>query len=552
MGRWLVEFVRRTRGGRLGTPFIVASLLILGCPSKGSHRDSLPVLMPPSGLVAISGDIQVTLDWTPVPDATSYNVYWSTSPGVTKITGNKEAVPSPPHAHTGLSNGTTYYYVVTSLVQGRQSGDSSEVSATPAEIIGTLDSSFAGTGWVVHHNAAGGDDHDWGWDLAVDSQGRPVVTGASLNASRLPEMVIWRYTPGGILDTSFNGQGWITRTGSAGGVSDQGKAITVDPLDRILVAGAGGGTGSDFDMIVWRYETDGTPDTTFNGVGWAAHHDAAGSAGNDWGLGITLDASGRILVTGHSEGSLGWEDMVVWRFLPDGQLDSAFGGQGWVVHADAAGGLWTDQGNAITVDRSGRIIVAGESRGMSTDFDMVVWRFEPNGMLDGSFNGQGWFVHHGAAGGDGEDRALAVDVDFGGKIVLAGSSENASPDTDMVVWRLNEDGTLDSSFGGQGWVVEDSAGAPTGGQFASDLRTDGSGRIIVAGGSLGEMTVWRYLTDGTLDAVFNAQGWLRELAGTPGWGSGFAMTVNSAGRILVVGDAMNTAGNLDMALWQIR
>lgn len=65
--------------------------------------------------------------------AIQFNIYWSTSPGVTKATGTKIAGVTSPFEHTGLTNGQPYYYVVTAYDAdlGIESAESAEVSATP-------------------------------------------------------------------------------------------------------------------------------------------------------------------------------------------------------------------------------------------------------------------------------------------------------------------------------------------------------------------------------------------------------------------------------------
>lgn len=87
---------------------------------------------PPTNVTATAGDGQVALSWSTVSDAWSYNIYWSTTPGVTKATGTKIPIYYYSYTHSGLNNGTTYYYVVTSISSyGMESSESSEVSATP-------------------------------------------------------------------------------------------------------------------------------------------------------------------------------------------------------------------------------------------------------------------------------------------------------------------------------------------------------------------------------------------------------------------------------------
>jgi hypothetical protein len=85
----------------------------------------------PINLVATAADSKVTLSWTAVDDATGYNVKRSTTAGgpYTTIATN---VPSTSYLDTTVTNGTTYYYVVTA-VDGNcnESANSNEASATP-------------------------------------------------------------------------------------------------------------------------------------------------------------------------------------------------------------------------------------------------------------------------------------------------------------------------------------------------------------------------------------------------------------------------------------
>jgi hypothetical protein len=59
-------------------------------------------------------------------------VYWSTSSGVTKETGQRVSVPAPNWVHRGLTNGTAHYYVVTAVSGGSEGAPSREATATPA------------------------------------------------------------------------------------------------------------------------------------------------------------------------------------------------------------------------------------------------------------------------------------------------------------------------------------------------------------------------------------------------------------------------------------
>ncbi len=86
----------------------------------------------PRGVAAKAGDTEVTLSWLEVPGAMSYNLYFSTSEGVTKQTGTKIEGVSNPHVHTGLTNDALYYYALAAVYEGdAESGLSEEVTAMP-------------------------------------------------------------------------------------------------------------------------------------------------------------------------------------------------------------------------------------------------------------------------------------------------------------------------------------------------------------------------------------------------------------------------------------
>ena len=70
----------------------------------------------------------VTFAWDDMPNATSYNLYWSEKPGVTKNNGTKISNVKNPHKVTGLKKGKKYYFVVTAVNASGESKESVEIS----------------------------------------------------------------------------------------------------------------------------------------------------------------------------------------------------------------------------------------------------------------------------------------------------------------------------------------------------------------------------------------------------------------------------------------
>lgn len=107
-----------------------------GGSSSGGTTEATPpptvsVPLTPQALTGTSGNSRATLSWQPVSGATSYNLYWSTSTGVTPGTGTRISNAARPYTHTGRTNGTTYYYVVTAANSAGESPASSEVNVRP-------------------------------------------------------------------------------------------------------------------------------------------------------------------------------------------------------------------------------------------------------------------------------------------------------------------------------------------------------------------------------------------------------------------------------------
>ena len=83
--------------------------------------------------------VRVILQWNNIPDAVSYNVYWSRFPGVTKHNGHKIPDAANPIAITDLAPDTIYYFVVTMVGEAGESKESKEMSFAGMGASGVVD-----------------------------------------------------------------------------------------------------------------------------------------------------------------------------------------------------------------------------------------------------------------------------------------------------------------------------------------------------------------------------------------------------------------------------
>ncbi len=424
---------------------------------------------------------------------------------------------------------------------------------------GVLDSSFGNRGIVVYNNP---NHYDEGKSIYVDSSGKIYVTGFSGRG-----MVIWRYNVYGILDKTFGNNGIVVFDKSSWSI---GNSIYVDKNGKIYVTGCRSNSSGNFNMMIWKYNRDGKLDKTFGNGGIVVYNDSYKEKCYD-GKSIYVDSNGKIYVAGLVINDKGREDykvidygenasMVVWRYNVDGTLDKTFGNGGIVVHKGAAGGNKGDRGLSIYVDKNGKIYVTGYSYNSRGNFNMVIWRYNRDGILDKTFGNRGIVVFDKSELSSGK----SIYVDKNGKIYVTGISYNSNGNSDMIIWRYNEDGTLDETFGNEGIVVHNGAAGGNGNDGGNSIYVDSKGKVYVTGFSLrgGEdikriterinidMVIWRYNGDGTLDETFGNGGIV--VNGGNDADGGNSIYVDSNGKVYVTGISFSKNGGADMVIWKYK
>lgn len=223
-----------------------------------------------------------------------------------------------------------------------------------------------------------------------------------------------------------------------------------------------------------------------------------------------------------------------------GWQDPSFGEQGRVIF-DISGS--TDRANAVAVQSDDRIVVAG-----STDSDIAVCRFLPNGQSDLSFGNDG--VTRLSLGDVATCYGLAIQPD--GKILVAGHTLSTETLYDFALARFDINGKLDSNFGEGGLCVTPFPARTEDAALA--IAVQGDGKIVVVGttGTSNLMfAVARYHPNGQLDESFGTDG-LLHIDWGPGPDEGRGVAVSEDGKLLIAGQATNsTTGNTEFAMLRL-
>jgi uncharacterized delta-60 repeat protein len=385
---------------------------------------------------------------------------------------------------------------------------------------GAADTTFSGDGYVAHaypgfaiHASS----------VAVQADGKIVVAGYI--ATSPPSFLLARLTDSGALDTSFGSDGFVTTDFDT--AEDGAAAVLVQPDGKILAAGHANVAGDD-DFALARYHPNGGLDGSFGGDGKVT----VGFGGEDQADDVTLQEDGKIVLSGASEG-FSDQDLAVARLNPDGTLDTTLDGDGKLT---TGFGNYYERAQAVAVGVGGNILVAGW--GYSGGDVGLLARYLPNGALDSSFDGDGKRV---VGSADFSDVALQPD----GRIVLAGTHFAPGDIPRFALWRLNGNGTPDSTFDGDGDTFFEF------GTTAESLALLPDGRLLALGNGLeGADLLLQLWPDGAFDAGGQqALGFANEFFGLGSHEAARALAVQPDGKLVVAGQVHTPAGSEgDLAL----
>lgn len=331
---------------------------------------------------------------------------------------------------------------------------------------GALDPTFSGDGkaflnWTNINDSA--------LDVAIQSTGNIVVVGHS-NDARAFAMA--RFTPAGVPDTTFSGDGRVTRNVAPGNALELALAVTVLDDDRIRVTGT-----ENLRTSVYGYTADGAADTTFSGDGFAT---VSFGAQLSFGIDVAVDGDGKVVVVGTVGGGGAAADRTTaLRLNANGTPDTTFSGDG-KISLNVING-YEDATSVIPI--SGGLFIAGEANAK-----IALVQLTDAGTLDASFSGDGKaivdlpgsyeFITDLAEGPAGTYTGVGGIGQGGGRALVA---------------QFLPSGALDPAFSGNGWEAFNPS---TGFDLATDMAVNGDGDIIGAGSVLDDSQAFLFQVEG--------------------------------------------------------
>lgn len=233
------------------------------------------------------------------------------------------------------------------IIVGELDGNSSEkqkFAVARIDATGNLDTEFSVDGKQVINV---GDSYDKALAVALGADNKVFVGGRGNNV-----MSIAKLTTSGDLDASFNTNGIVTT--DVDGTEDGVKAILPLQNNKVLGVGVTYISGNDRDVVLIKYNADGSVDTTF-GTDGVIYTDIDNGS-EDIVQSAILQSDGKFLISGAMY-SNGTSYSFILRYNSDGSLDTDFSNDGKVIITYGSGFHAT---NSILLQDDGKILIGGK------------------------------------------------------------------------------------------------------------------------------------------------------------------------------------------------
>lgn len=364
--------------------------------------------------------------------------------------------------------------------------------------VGSLDGSFNTTGYS--RNVLSAQD-DYGSSMAVQSDGKVVV--AVVVTEEFFKIV--RYETDGTLDAGFGTNGIVTIRQNPIKTA-QSHAIALQSDGKIIVGGYTW-TNDNNDFAIVRLNTDGSVDTNFGTNGWVftaiSPITAPPPSGDDQIRSLAILPDNSIIAAGYAFNGVD-DDFAIAKYSANGVLETSFGTNGIII-VDIKN---TDFITSMAVTNDGKIVVVGNSN-WSTDTDISIAVFTAGGTPDPAFNGGAVLT----TGVTGNYEVYSVAVQTNGNIVFTGLAPANFGTKDAYVARLLPNGTFDPGFNSGAPLTVNLSPTPLSNDEGRTVLVQNDGKIIIvghtdaiSGPSVYDILLVRLNSDGTLDTSYDGDG----------------------------------------------
>ena len=335
---------------------------------------------------------------------------------------------------------------------------------------GTLDTSFADGGIYTSYLGT----YSLISEMVLQSDGKIIIAGYTTIANADTAYLILRLNFNGSLDESFGNNGLVVTNHSI--TRDFINDIAIQSDGKIIVTGSYDDRGlAGGDIGVVRYQANGTLDTSF-GVGGVVRTAIGDRA--ELGSAIELLGDGKIIILARSDSISGNEpnSMALVKYLSNGSLDLSFGNNG-ISLTNFPQRPDSIFGGDLAIQIDGKIAVtAAVGNQVSFIYAFSIFRFLPDGSPDTAFGTGGKTIA--SSGEFGEASTLLIQPN--NKLIAVGHVNILNNGLDILVVRLNQNGSFDNTFGNNGKVLTPVGQAPRS-DYAFDAVLQNDGKILVAG-----------------------------------------------------------------------
>ena len=316
------------------------SLNIISCGEKDEYKNwekyGAIQLSAPANLTATGADSKVTLDWTVLSGATSYNVYWDNATGVSSSSTAITGISTDNYTHSSLNNGTTYYYKVAAVDSNGATGFlSSEVNSTPMRDY-ALD--FDGTNdYVAADGVTSNLDSSTGLPFTVSAWAYPDTTVSGTTACCSKREAIFAFNKTGNNDENLN-MLYFAQDGSTQKFYHHGKA-----------ANSFTGTSNTFESGQWYHialivDSSGNGKLYINGGQEATWSNGSNTSVNKFSIGQEYDGTGST-ATDFFDGKI--DEVAIWNVALSAADVTALYNSGNGLKASADSGNYDNSGDLI-------------------------------------------------------------------------------------------------------------------------------------------------------------------------------------------------------------